>query len=256
MTGYPELLVLAGTPYRVASLDGHDLNQPTELGPELLPIGMGQRYDLVFRMPASGRVDVLDERPKTGSAEPVRLWATLGDGPAPVLDNASKLPWFDLATYGALAPDPVAQRTTFDVSQDLRIADWLGFRYGDRQLIHGFNGKAFPDGEPIIVREGQVVRLRLFNDTDEYHPIHLHGHVFSVLSKNGKPISGSPVHLDSVLVAPHETWDVAFLADNPGLWMLHCHILVHSANGLSTMVSYAGISTPYEIGTRSGNFPD
>jgi FtsP/CotA-like multicopper oxidase with cupredoxin domain len=64
------------------------------------------------------------------------------------------------------------------------------------------------------------------------------------------------VLLDSILVGPHETWEVAFLADNPGLWMLHCHVLVHAAYGLSTMLSYAGIWTPYSIGTTSGNFPE
>jgi len=52
------------------------------------------------------------------------------------------------------------------------------------------------------------------------------------------------------------TWDVGFLVDNPGLWMLHCHVLIHAAYGFSTMVSYAGISTPYTIGTRDGNFPE
>jgi FtsP/CotA-like multicopper oxidase with cupredoxin domain len=119
-----------------------------------------------------------------------------------------------------------------------------------------FNGKSFPDTAPIIVREGQYVRLRFINATDEYHPIHLHGHYFSVLSKNGRAVTGSPVHLDGVLVGPHQTWEVAFLADNPGLWMLHCHVLIHAAYGLSTMVSYQGISTPYTIGSRDGNFPE
>jgi FtsP/CotA-like multicopper oxidase with cupredoxin domain len=150
----------------------------------------------------------------------------------------------------------VASRPTFDVSQDLRIGNQLGFRYGERQFIHTLNGRSSPDTTPIIVREGQYVRLRFINNTDEYHPMHLHGHFFSVLSKNGKPISGSPVHLDSVLVGPHETWVVGFLADNPGLWMLHCHVLVHAAFGLSTMVNYVGVTTPYTIGTKSGNFPD
>ncbi len=110
--------------------------------------------------------------------------------------------------------------------------------------MHMFNGKTFPDTEPIIVKEGQYVRLRFVNDTDEYHPMHLHGHVYSVISKNGGPISGSPIHLDSILVGPHETWEGAFLADNPGLWMLHCHVLIHARFGLSTMVSYEGIRTP------------
>jgi len=86
--------------------------------------------------------------------------------------------------------------------------------------------------------------------------MHLHGHVFTLLSKNGKPLSGSPVHQDSVLVGPHETWQVAFVADNPGLWMLHCHVLIHAASGLSMMVSYVGISTPYNMGPDSGNIPE
>jgi FtsP/CotA-like multicopper oxidase with cupredoxin domain len=276
MNGTPEFLALIGAPYRVISLDGHDLNQPQELGPELLPVGTGQRYDLLFRMPATGQVALRDLRPQTGGRALARLWATLGDGAAPPAPagslprfdrtaprqySGSSLPTFDLTTYGEPAADPVASRTTYDVSRDLRISNQLGFRYGSQlpkawEFIHMFNGKSFPDTPPIIVREGQYVRLRFINSTDEYHPIHLHGHYFSVLSKNGRPISGSPVHLDSVLVGPHETWEVAFLADNPGLWMLHCHVLIHAAYGLSTMISYQGISTPYTIGSRDGNFPE
>jgi FtsP/CotA-like multicopper oxidase with cupredoxin domain len=57
-------------------------------------------------------------------------------------------------------------------------------------------------------------------------------------------------------VGPNQTWEVALLADNPGLWMIHCHVLIHAAYGLSTMLSYRGIWTPYVIGTKSGNFPE
>jgi len=276
MNGTPELLTLLGVQYRVIALDGHDLNEPAELGVELLPVGTGQRYDLAFRMPASGRVRLLDVRPQTGSVEPARDWASLGEGPLPQL-NASmpvfdrskplgyvstSLATFDPTSYGIAAPDAVASRSSYDVTSDLVITNQPGLRYGshlDRvplKLIHMFNGKSFPDSVPIVVREGQYVRLRLVNDTDEYHPIHLHGHVFSVISRNGKPLTGSPVHLDSMLVGPHETWVGAFLADNPGLWMLHCHVLIHAAFGLSTMVSYEGIATPYVIGSKSGNFPE
>jgi len=276
MNGTPELLTLLGVQYRVIALDGHDLNEPAELGVELLPVGTGQRYDLVFRMPESGQVRLLDVRPQTGSAEPARDWASVGEGPAPQLNAAmpvfdrskplgyvsGSLATFDPTSYGIAAPDPVASRGSYDVTSDLVITNQPGLRYGshlDRvplKLIHMFNGKSFPDSVPIVVREGQYVRLRLVNDTDEYHPIHLHGHVFSVINRNGKPLTGSPVHLDSILVGPHETWVGAFLAHNPGLWMLHCHVLIHAAFGLSTMVSYEGIATPYVIGSKSGNFPE
>jgi FtsP/CotA-like multicopper oxidase with cupredoxin domain len=276
MNGTPELLALLGAPYRVVALDGHDLNQPQELGPELLRVGTGQRYDLAFRMPSAGQVALRDLRPQSGGRVPQSLWATVGEGAvsevpagavprfdrgAPLQYAGSSLPTFDLTTYGEPAPDAVADRAAYDVSRELRITNQVGFRYGSQvpkffELIHMFNGRSFPDTEPIVVREGQYVRLRLINGTDEYHPIHLHGHYFSLLSRDGRPVIGSPVHLDSVLIGPHETWDIAFLADNPGLWMLHCHVLIHAAYGLSTMVSYAGISTPYTIGTRDGNFPE
>lgn len=276
MNGTPELLTLLGAPYRVIALDGHDLNGPTEMGVELLPVGTGQRYDLAFRVPASGRVRLLDVRPQTGSAEPARDWASLGEGALPQLNTgmpvfdrskplgyvSRSLATFDPTSYGLAAPDPVAARGRYDVRSDLVITNQPGLRYGSRldriplKLIHMFNGKSFPDTVPISVREGQYVRLRLVNQTDEYHPIHLHGHVFSVISRNGRPLTGSPIHLDSILVGPHETWEGAFLADNPGLWMLHCHVLIHAAFGLSTMVSYEGIATPYVIGSKSGNFPE
>jgi len=86
--------------------------------------------------------------------------------------------------------------------------------------------------------------------------MHLHGHTFTVLTKNGRALTGSPVHLDTIAVRPHETYDVAFYANNPGLWMLHCHNLYHANHGMDMMVVYPNISTPYTIGNASGNFPD
>src|SRR5262249_27942167 len=56
MTGFPELLTLLGTPYRVIALDGQDLNGPTDLGPELLPIAIAQRYQPAVRTPAGSQV--------------------------------------------------------------------------------------------------------------------------------------------------------------------------------------------------------
>src|SRR5262249_17370163 len=100
MTGYPEELVLVGAPYKVIALDGHDLNKPQELGPELVPIGTGQRYDLVFQMPASGQVKLIDERPQTGNRVPLRDWVNLGSGAAPALPDVASLQHFDLTTYG------------------------------------------------------------------------------------------------------------------------------------------------------------
>ena len=64
------------------------------------------------------------------------------------------------------------------------------------------------------------------------------------------------LHLDTVTLAPHETVDVVFPADNPGLWMLHCHVLLHAAMGMSMTIDYAGITTPFTMGVASGNVPE
>lgn len=136
------------------------------------------------------------------------------------------------------------------------LGEGPGFHDGGVALVHTINGAASPDVPPIVVHTGQLVRLHMVNDYGEFHPMHLHGHVFSVLDVDGSRPQGSPVHLDTVLVGPHQTVDVAFLADNPGLWMLHCHVLVHASMGMSMMINYAGVTTPFEMGGRSGNVPE
>lgn len=245
--GDPLRIVLLGAPYQVVALDGHDLNEPQEISGQVLPIGAGQRYDLVFRMPDSGVVQV--------SVEGQTTTVTVGQGEI-TFPDLTTLPTFDLTTYGSPAPDAFASQSTFDVTHDLVLGNHAGFHNGNFGLIHSINGEEFPDVPMITVEPGQTVRLHIINETDEYHPIHIHGHYFTVLSRNNIPLSGSPVYLDSILLAPGETWDVAFIANNPGLWMLHCHVLIHAATGMDMMVVYPNIVTPYNVGTESGNIPE
>jgi FtsP/CotA-like multicopper oxidase with cupredoxin domain len=264
MDGGPEAPVLLGAPYRVVSLDGHELNDPQPLGPRRLPLGMGQRADLVFTMPRGGSVKLVDTEVHGAASAgerffpqppPLRVSVTVGDGPGPAAGNLGRLPMFDPTRYGVPTADPVASARP-DATYPLLLDEQPGFHDGTVQLVHTINGRSSPDVPPITVREGQVVRLHIVNDTGEYHPMHLHGHVFSVLAEDGRRVQGSPVHLDSVMVGPHQTWDVAFLADNPGIWMLHCHVLLHATMGMSMAINYAGITTPYTIGMSSGNTPE
>jgi FtsP/CotA-like multicopper oxidase with cupredoxin domain len=71
------------------------------------------------------------------------------------------------------------------------------------------------------------------------HPWHLHGHRVLVLSRNGRPAAGSPLWLDSFDVRPGDVWEVAFLADNPGVWANHCHNLAHADQGMTLHLMYA-----------------
>jgi FtsP/CotA-like multicopper oxidase with cupredoxin domain len=104
------------------------------------------------------------------------------------------------------------------------------------------------------VAKGDLVRINLFNDTSGIHPMHLHGHHFLVLSRDGKAVA--PWSTDTLEMLPHERYSVAFRANNPGLWMLHCHNLDHAANGLTMHVMYAGVSTPFRAGKSAHNDPE
>ena len=85
---------------------------------------------------------------------------------------------------------------------------------------------------------GQSYVVELVNKTAFDHPIHLHGHVFEVLSRNDQPIEPRPLG-DSVLLRRQERAEIAFVADNPGAWMFHCHILEHQESGMMATVKVA-----------------
>jgi FtsP/CotA-like multicopper oxidase with cupredoxin domain len=123
-------------------------------------------------------------------------------------------------------------------------------------FINTINGKSFHEIPPMIVEEGDRVKITITNAGGGNHPFHMHGHVFQVLSRNGQPLTGSPVYLDTLLTQKDETYEIYVLADNPGLWMMHCHNLMHASMGMSMMFNYEGLTTPYRVGTKSGNLPD
>jgi FtsP/CotA-like multicopper oxidase with cupredoxin domain len=118
------------------------------------------------------------------------------------------------------------------------------------------NGHLFPDVPMFVVAQGDVVRMHLENHSGEVHPMHLHGHHAVVLSHNGATSKGSPWWVDSLNVADGESYDIAFVADNPGIWMDHCHNLPHAAQGLVAHVMYAGVSEPFRLGGRADNQPE
>jgi FtsP/CotA-like multicopper oxidase with cupredoxin domain len=73
--------------------------------------------------------------------------------------------------------------------------------------------------------------LELVNDTAWHHPIHLHGHVFRILPGDRWG--------DTILLEPKSRAEISFVADNPGDWMLHCHVLEHQATGMMALVRVA-----------------
>jgi FtsP/CotA-like multicopper oxidase with cupredoxin domain len=109
---------------------------------------------------------------------------------------------------------------------------------GDMFLI---NGKAHGGIAPIVIAEGDRVLLRMINAGHIPHPIHIHGHSFKIVATDGNPVpAGMEWVKDTVLVGPAERYDLEFVGDNPGVWMFHCHIEHHMANGMMTVIQYEG----------------
>lgn len=109
------------------------------------------------------------------------------------------------------------------------------------------NGRAYPAVEPWTVKQGDLVRVRLVNISNLAHPMHLHGHDFKVVAKDGEPLRPEQQYLANTLsVDAGETYDIVFLADNPGNWVFHCHELHHTENngvepgGLMQVIHYEG----------------
>ena len=77
--------------------------------------------------------------------------------------------------------------------------------------------------------------IEMVNETAWHHPMHLHGHSFRVLSRNGQPTRYKEWQ-DTVLLAPRERVEIALVADNLGDWMFHCHILEHQEGGMMSVI--------------------
>ncbi|WP_329089812.1 multicopper oxidase family protein [Streptosporangium sp. NBC_01469] len=241
-------LVLVGTRFRVAAIDGVDLDGPSELDGVRLSVAEGGRYDLTFVMPDRPVLLADLANPRAG------LLLTPGsDGRMTAPPVPRDAPLFDPATYGTPAPVPF---TRFDRDFTVVIDDGIGFYDGAVHFLPTINGHSFPDTPVQVVRRGDVVRMTFVNRSHQVHPMHLHGHHALVLSRNGRPAGGSPWWIDTLAVQPGETYEVGFLADNPGVWMDHCHDLGHAADGMVTHLTYEGVSTPYEIGRKTPNRPE
>jgi len=102
-----------------------------------------------------------------------------------------------------------------------------------------FNGRCAPLTTPLVLKLGHRVRLRFVNfSTADHHPIHLHGHTFWITGTEGGRIPESAwIPSNNVLVGVAQARDVEFIANNPGDWIMHCHMFHHTMNH---MVSMAG----------------
>ena len=119
--------------------------------------------------------------------------------------------------------------------------------------VFTFNSRVFPGTDPLLVRLGDRVRVRIANISMDSHPIHIHGHSFRWTASDGGPLPETAwIPETSINVPPGTTRDIEFIADNPGDWAVHCHKVHHTMNQMGhelpimTGVDQSGVSEKIE----------
>ena len=106
-----------------------------------------------------------------------------------------------------------------------------------------FNSKVFPAIDPLVVRTGDRVRIRIGNLSMNQHPIHIHGHAMRITATDGGAIPEAGQWPESTVAVPvGTTRDVEFVAEVPGDWPFHCHKSHHTMNAM-------GHEVPNTLGT-------
>tara|TARA_R110002072_G_scaffold174265_7_gene329213 strand:- start:2166 stop:2954 length:789 start_codon:yes stop_codon:yes gene_type:complete len=100
------------------------------------------------------------------------------------------------------------------------------------------NGRCGPYTTPLVCKLGERVRIRFLNfSTLHQHPMHLHGHTFWVTGTEGGRIPETAwIPGNTVIVGVAQSRDVEFVANNPGDWVLHCHMFHHMMNHMVSQV--------------------
>ena len=217
-------VALGGHSMTVTHTDGYPV-VPTQV--DALLIGMAERYDVIVTA-ADGVFPLVASAEGKNAVARALLVTGSGSQPDPqfrppeLTKRVGTLEIFTATTsvnLGAAEPN-------------LHLPVVLG---GDMaKYVWTINGEVYSKTDPLHVRQGQRPTMTFDNPTMMYHPMHLHGHTFQVLKADGTP----GARKDTVIVLPKQKINAVLVADNPGLWMLHCHNTYHAYAGMETRLDY------------------
>ncbi|MBT2692357.1 multicopper oxidase family protein [Bacillus sp. ISL-55] len=245
---------LHGHDFKVAAIDGQELNKPKELKDQVISIAPGERYDIEFTANNPGEWFIECHGDMEGSSGMnTKIQYENSTDSADKSNKSEDLPEFSFMNYGG------SEKGEFSLDQkyDIEYKMDLNTTMDGNEMAYTINGKTFPETDSINVEEGDLVKVTLTNNSMmDDHPMHLHGHFFQVLSKNGKPVEGAPIMKDTINLKPGDEYVVAFKADNPGNWLFHCHDLHHATAGMVNMVKYDGFKVNFTPDPDANNKPE
>jgi len=221
-------LQLAGHAFVITHTDGRPI-RPIET--DVLRIGMGERYDVMFTANNPGYWLLAASEEGFGEGQlrvPLRYRGVAQK--EPVMPDFH--PGLRMAGYENFqALNPIAARKPENAKFFEQVLSG-----GMHSPFWSINNQLYPDAAPLMIRKGDRVRLGYWNRSMMPHPMHLHGHFFRVVNPALPPDSW--IFKDTLIVDPMRRMDVEFVADNPGRWFHHCHNLYHMEAGMANVVIY------------------
>lgn len=215
-------VALGGHAMTVTHTDGFPVEHART---DALLLGMGERYDVLVT--AKDGVFPLTAAAEGKKAAALAVLRT-GGGRAPAPSTRPKELKGRLLTADKLR----AARSVAIPSRKPDRTIRLRLTGGMAKYDWAFDRTPYSPDRRHPVRAGERVRLVFANTTTMWHPIHLHGHTFTLANTPNGP------RKDTAVILPNGTLTVDFEADNPGLWMIHCHNVYHSEAGMMTILGY------------------
>ncbi|MEK5357953.1 multicopper oxidase family protein [Paenibacillus sp. FSL L8-0709] len=227
--------------FKVVSTDGQDIEEPTTLQNQLVTVAPGERYDIEFKInsPEDFTIDAHDDN-KYNDQLVIPFKVAGSNGKVKAVQHTD-LTGFDLFSYGKPAAKAGAAPAE---TYALEYTAVLNSKMSGDQQVYTINDKVFSELPALKAKTGDNVKITFINDGEVDHPMHVHGHFFRVLEKNGVKVN-STLMKDTVLVKPGEKIVITFKADNPGSWMIHCHELHHAAAGMAQQLVYSDFVSSY-----------
>ncbi len=217
-------VALAGHSMTVTHTDGFPVI-PTRV--DALLVGMAERYDVVVTA-ADGVFPLVAAAEGKNAVARALLVTGKGSPPDPqfrpgeLTRRVGTVEMFTAVTTANLGrPDPSLDLPVV-LGGTMARYDWT------------INGEPYNRTKPLQVREGQHPTLTFDNTTMMWHPMHLHGHTFQVISSDGT----LGARKDTVIVLPKQKLRAVLVADNPGTWVMHCHNTYHQDAGMQTQIDY------------------
>jgi FtsP/CotA-like multicopper oxidase with cupredoxin domain len=227
-------LKVGDTPSTVLALDGNPLEAPQSF--ELVVLAPGQRADIAVLMPSEeGRVvNIVD----FSSQQPTILARLRAAGTSRRRDlrELAPLPKNPIAEPDLTAAGEVTLALTASAEQIAKSAFCGNLGYA----LWAINGTPWPGSSPdplaplFEMKLGRSYLVQIHNRTPHAHPVHLHGLSFRLLHSDRRSLPS--IFTDTVLVLPDERVTVALVADNPGDWLLHCHVIEHQETGMTAFI--------------------